>query len=150
MMKLAQLMMKRPSNAQIRSIKAWTGLALILIWVVAFYVNNLELNDTIFGIGLDDTSKIIAQYLIILLWIPLLVLWGLDISVLSRGRTRILQIVFWIFLMIVWGMFQNTPTLTVDFFYPLIWFFIIIAGISGKLITTKGLKYGQKVTKIRV
>ena len=150
MMKLVQLIMKRPSNTQIRGIKAGTGLALILIWVVAFYVNNLELNETIFGLGLDENNKFIAEHLIIALWFPLLILWGLDISLLSRGRTRILQIVFWVFLMIVWGMFQNYPTLTVDVFYPIIWFFAIIAGISGKLITTKGLKYWQKVTKIRV
>ena len=149
-MKLVQLIMKRPSNTQIRTAKAFLWVAITLTWLAAFYLNGLELNESIFGFWLDDTSKLIVQYLIIALGLPLLILWSLDISLLSRGRTRILQIVFWVLLIMVWGMFQNTPTLSVDIFYPLFGLLSIIAGTSGKAITTKGLKYGQKVTKIRV
>lgn len=150
MMKILWLLMKRPSNTQIRSIKTAFWIALILTGIAAFSLNWLMLEESIFGIALADNEKLIAQYMIIALWIPLIILWWLDISLLSRGRTRILQIVFWVLLMIVGGMFQNTPTLSVDIFYPLFGFMCIIAGISGKMITTKGLKYGQKVTKIRV
>lgn len=142
--------MKRPSNNQIRLSKAFLWIALILTGLAAFYMNDLSLNDSVLGIALWESEKLIAQYLIIALWLPVLILGGLDISFLSRGRTRILQIVFWILLMIVGGMFQNTPTLSVDIFYPLFWFLTIVAGISGKMITTKWLKHGQKITKIRV
>jgi len=79
-----------------------------------------------------------------------LVLWGLDINLLSRGRTRILQIVFAIILFIISGMFVETPTLSVDIFYFLLWLVVFIAGVTGKAITKKGLKTGQKITKIRV
>ncbi len=150
MMKILWFLMKRPSNSQIRISKAFLWVALILTAIMAFSLNWLVLEESIFGITLAENERLIAQYLIIWLWVPLLILWGLDISLLSRGRTRILQIVFWVLLMIVGGMFQNTPTLSVDIFYPLFGLMCIIAGISGKMITTKGLKYGQKVTKIRV
>ena len=150
MMKILWLLMKRPSNIQIRSIKALFWITLVLTGIVAFNLNWLLLEESIFGIALAENERLVMQYLIIALWIPLIILWGLDISLLSRGRTRILQIVFWVLLIIVGGIFQNTPTLSIDILYPLFGLLAIIAGISGKIITTKGLKYGQKITKIRV
>jgi hypothetical protein len=69
-----------------------------------------------------------------------LVLGGLDINVLSRGRTRILQIVFGVLLMIISGMFVDTASLSVDIFYFLFGLIVFFAGITGKAITKKGLK----------
>lgn len=150
MMKIVSLLMKRPSNTQIRVSKALFWVGIISIGIIAFYIHNLTLNDSVLGISIWESEKMIIQYSIILLWLPILILGSLDISFLSRGRTRILQIIFWIILFIVWGMFQNTPTLTIDVLYPLLGIMAIISGISGKMITTKWLKYWQKITKIRV
>lgn len=46
--------------------------------------------------------------------------------------------------------FIDTATLSVDILYFLMGFVVALAGITGKAITQKGLKYGQKITKIRV
>jgi len=116
--------MKRPSDKQIKISKILLGLILILIAVIALRVQNLIFEDSIFWIALDATSKEYFSYFILGLWVIPIVLGGLDINILSRGRTRILQIVFWVFLMILSGMFVETPTLSV--------------------------KTGQKITKIRV
>jgi len=142
--------MKRPSDKQIRYTKILLGLILILIWIVAFRVQNLELENSIFGIALDANSKLYTSYAIIALWIIPLVLGGLDINLLSRGRTRILQIIFWILLIIISGAFIDTATLSVDIFYFLLGLGVFFAGVTGKAITKKGLKAGQKITKIRV
>lgn len=75
---------------------------------------------------------------------------GLDLHLLSRGRTRILQIVFGILLIVISTIFIDTATLSVDILYFLMGFVVALAGITGKAITQKGLKYGQKITKIRV
>ena len=150
MMKLLGLLMKRPSDKQIRYAKILLGLILILIWVVAFRVQNLELENSIFGIALDANAKVYLAYAIIAIWTIPLVLGWLDINILSRGRTRILQIIFWVLLIIISGAFIDTATLSVDIFYLLLGLIIAIAGITGKAITKKGLKAGQKITKIRV
>jgi len=142
--------MKRPSDSQIRIAKIIIGIMIILTWIAAFNLQNLSLENSIFGIALDDTSKQYLSYAIIWLWVIPIVLWGLDINVLSRGRTRILQIIFWVLLFIISGMFIETATLSVDIFYFLIWLVVFIAWATWKAITKKGLKTGQKITKIRV
>jgi hypothetical protein len=47
-------------------------------------------------------------------------------------------------------MFVETATLSVDIFYFLFGLVIFFTGVTGKAITKKGLKTGQKITKIRV
>jgi len=150
MMKLLGLIMKRPTDKQIRYAKIILGLILILLGVIAFRVQNLELESSLFGMVLDVDAKMYLTYAIIGLWIIPLILWGLDINILSRGRTRILQTFFWVLLIIIAGMFVDTATLSVDIFYFLLGLIIALAGITGKAITKKGLKHGQKITKIRV
>ena len=123
---------------------------LIVTGIVAFQVQNLELENSFFNFALDAETKNIISYLIIGLWAIPLILWGLDINILSRWYTRILQIVFWVALFIISGMFIDTPTLSVDVLYFLFWFVVFFAGVTGKAITKKWLKHGQKITKIRV
>jgi len=142
--------MKRPSDSQIRNAKIIIGVMIVLTWIAAFNLQNLSLEDNILGFNLDASAKQYLSYAIIGLWIIPIVLWGLDINVLSRGRTRILQIIFWVLLFIISGIFIETATLSVDIFYFLIWFIVFIAWVTGKAITKKWLKTGQKITKIRV
>jgi len=149
-MKILALLLKRPSDKQIKISKILLGLILILLAVIAFRVQNLSLQDSFLGLALDTNSKIYLSYAILGLWVIPIVLWGLDINLLSRGRTRILQIVFWVFLMILSGVFIDAATLSVDIFYFLLGLIIAFIWITGKFITKKGLKTGQKITKIRV
>ena len=150
MMKFLQLLMKRPSDSQVRYGKIIIGIMLIVTGIVAFQVQNLELENSVLGIALDANTKNIISYLLIGFWAIPLILWGLDINILSRGYTRILQIVFGILLFIISGMFIDTATLSVDIIYFLIGLVVFFAGVTGKAITKKGLKHGQKITKIRV
>lgn len=150
MMNFLQLLMKRPTDLQIRYAKIILGIALIALGIIAFWVQNLTLEDSFFGITFDPMTKKILAYIIVALWVFPLIMGGLDINVLSRGRTRILQIIFWILLMFISGLFIDTASLTVDIFYFLIGLIIAIAGITGKAITKKWIKHGQKITKIRV
>jgi hypothetical protein len=149
-MKLLGLIMKRPTDKQIRAAKIVLGIMLILTGIAAFSVQNLTLENSVFGIALSGNTKMYLSYAIMGVWVIPLVLWGLDINVLSRGRTRILQIAFAIVLFIISGMFVETATLSVDIFYFLFGLVIFFTGVTGKAITKKGLKTGQKITKIRV
>jgi len=142
--------MKRPSDTQIQTAKIILGIMLILIGIAAFRVQNLSLENSIFGIALDENAKLYLSYAIIWIWIIPLTLWGLDINILSRWRTRILQIAFAILLFIISGIFVETATLSVDIFYFLLGLIVFIAWVTGKAITKKWLKTGQKITKIRV
>lgn len=142
--------MKRPSDKQIKLIKIAFGILLVLTSVLVFAVQKLSLEDNFFGISLTENYKIYLSYAIFTLGFIPLVLGGLDINILSRGRTRILQIVFGVFLMFLSGAFIETPTLSADILYFLLGLAAFFAGITGKLITKKGLKTGQKITKIRV
>ena len=142
--------MKRPTDKQVRMIKIILGVILILTGIVAFRVQGLELQDSLLGIMLTEQTKQYVAYAIVLMGAIPLVLGGLDINVLSRGYTRILQITFAIILFIISGAFKETATLSVDIVYFLLGLGVLIAGITGKAITKKGLKHGQKITKIRV
>jgi len=149
-MNFLQLLMKRPTDLQIRYAKIILGIVLIALWIIAFWVQNLSLESSFFGINLDPMTKKILAYIIVALWVFPLVMGGLDINILSRGRTRILQVIFWVLLMFVSGLFLDTASLTVDIFYFILGLIVAIAGITGKAITKKWLKTGQKITKIRV
>ncbi len=150
MMNFLQLLMKRPTDKQIRYAKIFLWIVLIVLWVVAFWVQHLTLENTIFWFNIDPMTQKILAYVIIALGVFPLVMGWLDINLLSRGRTRILQAIFWVLLMFVSGLFIDSASLTVDIFYFLIGLIVAIAGITGKAITKKGLKTGQKITKIRV
>lgn len=150
MMKLVGLLMKRPSDTQVRYGKMIVGIILIVTSILAFWVQNLAIENFIFGFALNADQKLIFSYAIIALWAFPLLLWGLDINLLSRGYTRILQIIFGIFLMFLSGIFIETATLSVNIIYFLIGLFVFFVGVTGKAITKKGLKHGQKITKIRV
>lgn len=64
MMKLLGLITKRPSDAHIRVLKIVLGILLILTGIVAFNIQGLLLEDSIFGIALSTQSKIYASYII--------------------------------------------------------------------------------------
>ena len=150
MMKFLALLMKRPSDIQVRYAKIILGALLIIIGILAFWVQKLQIENSFFGIALDDTTKMILSYIIIALGVFPLVMGWLDLHILSRGRTRILQVIFGVLLIIISTIFIDTATLSVDIFYFILGLIVSIAGITGKAITQKGLKYGQKITKIRV
>jgi len=142
--------MKRPTDKQVRYAKISLWILLIFTGIIAFWVQDLKIESSLFGIMMNEDTKKYLAYAIIALWAIPLVLGGLDISILSRGYTRILQIISGIGLMILSSIFVDTATLSIDIMYFLLGLIVLFAGITGKAITKKGLKHGQKITKIRV
>lgn len=149
-MNFLALLLKRPSDKQIKHIKIAFSILVIIASILAVGVQNLEIQDSIFGQTLSLSAKEYIGYGIIGLGFIPLILGGLDISILTRGRTRILQAIFGVLLMYISGLFEDSATLGANIILFLLGLAAIIAGISGKLITDKGRKHGQKITKVRV
>lgn len=67
MMKFLALLMKRPSDIQIRYAKMLLGTLLILTGILAFGVQKLQIENSIFGIALTENAKNILSYILIAL-----------------------------------------------------------------------------------
>lgn len=152
MMWLIKFIQKRPSDKTILSgrILFW----LLYIWVM--YYNLIYLNKGIdseyfFGTLVLDAQWIeIAKYIMTGIWIVPVFMWLTNICLLKKKYMRIVQVVFWIVLFYIAGSIEESANLDFD---VLIWFMGILplfAGITGKCITSKCLKYREKITKIRV
>ncbi len=152
MMWLIKFIQKRPSDKTILSgrILFW----LLYIWVM--YYNLIYLNKGIdseyfFGTLVLDAQWIeIAKYIMTGIWIVPVFMWLINICLLKKKYMRIVQVVFWIVLFYIAGSIEESANLDFD---VLIWFMGILplfAGITGKCITSKCLKYREKITKIRV
>ena len=63
-MKLLGLIMKRPTDAQVRTAKIVLGIMLILTGIAAFNIQNLTLENSLFGITLDANTKMYLSYAI--------------------------------------------------------------------------------------
>lgn len=152
MMWFIKFIQKRPSDKTILSgrILFW----LLYIWVM--YYNLIYLNKGIdseyfFGTLVLDAQWIeIAKYIMTGIWIVPVFMWLTNICLLKKKYMRIIQVVFWIVLFYIAGSIEESANLDFD---VLIWFMGILplfAGITGKCITSKCLKYREKITKIRV
>lgn len=152
MMWLIKFIQKRPSDKTILSgrILFW----LLYIWVM--YYNLIYLNKGIdseyffWTLVLDAQWIEIAKYIMTGIWIVPVFMWLTNICLLKKKYMRIIQVIFWIVLFYIAGSIEESANLDFD---VLIWFMGILplfAGITGKCITSKCLKYREKITKIRV
>lgn len=64
MMKVLGLLMKRPSDTQVRYAKLALGAILILTGILAFNIQKLSLENSIFGFELTNQVKIYLSYAI--------------------------------------------------------------------------------------
>lgn len=148
-MNFLKLLLTRPEDKTIRILKVifWAALWLISI---AVYYQNIGFDEKIFGI---TTTQNIHIWLWVCIWILSIfpIISGVtDLSLLSRGHTRILQIVYGVLILIFGILLKENPKIGFEIFYPLLGIIAIFAGISGKILTKKWLKAKQKITKIRV
>lgn len=152
MMWFIKFIQKRPSDKTILGgrILFW----LLYIWVM--YYNLIYLNkwiDSIYLFGLVELSieqTEILKYVFTGIWIVPVFMWLTNICLLKKKYMRIVQVVFWIVLFYIAGSIEESANLDFD---VLIWFMGLLplfAGITGKCITSKCLKYREKITKIRV
>lgn len=151
MLKYLWILAKRPSDRFILVSRAMFG---VVIWAVLYY-NLIYLNKAIelqyFGYDLTSYELYIKYGITALMSIPPFLLWITGYPLLMKNKMRMLQ-AFCGFLLIYVGTFVvvDTPGMDFDFVLNLFGFFAILVWISGKMITKKGLRFGEKVTKVRV
>ncbi len=152
MIGMIKFLQKRPSDKSIM-------IARILFWVIYISVlyYNFFLQETpntiqniIFWQELSEQALTYITYWIIAIWIVPIIMWVTNICIAKKKIVRIIQIVFAIVLFFISSLIVEWPTLDIDSLVFIMWFFPLLAWITGKCITSKCLKYWEKVTKIRV
>ncbi|EKE26174.1 MAG: hypothetical protein ACD_4C00397G0003 [uncultured bacterium (gcode 4)] len=170
MFKLIEFFKKRPSDKAIlfSRIIFW----LIIVLLLAIFFNDYEINLP----QSLEWNEIYVKYSLFILGLVPIIMWSTNICIAKRKYVRIIQLIFWIVLIIVWNninMIESSQTMkiqtntgstsfedaTKNQKWPIVnvWFWIaflsimpLIAGLTGKCITSKCLKYWEVITKIRV
>ncbi len=143
-------MRKRPSDKMIL-------LSRILFWLIIswwLYYNLIFLNKWLdtnyFWVEVSESTILYIKYFFVALWLIPLILGVTNLCMFKSKYVRIIQIIFGITLFYVSAKIQESPTLDIDVLIWFMWLFPLFAWITWKCITTKCLKYGQKISKIRV
>ena len=143
---------KRPSDTTI-------NISRIIFWIIlisSLYYNLIVQWDNIstnyFWIDVPTDFTIYIKSFFIALWVLPLIMWLTKICLLKKKWIRIIQIIFWIILFYVSSCIEptNANKLDVDSLVWFMWIFPLIAWITWKCITSKCLKFAEKITKIRV
>lgn len=150
MMWLINLLRKRPSDKTIliSRIVFW----LLLSWSLYYNLISLGkwLDPNFFWVDVSESTVTIIKYVFISLWLVPILLWVTNLCLFKSKYVRIIQIVFGVVLFYISHKIQESPTLDIDVLIWLMWLFPLIAWITWKCITSKCLKYWQKIEKIRV
>lgn len=150
MNKLLKLIIARPSDKTIRIVKVVFGLTLSLILAYNLLYIKEEIQNTIFGYNIEAYKEYIKYGLVALGLGP--VLLGLTGASLLKARNmRISQGVFALLLFYISGyVLVDKAGLDYTTLISLLALVPLFAGITGKFISTKGKRHGEKVTKVRV
>lgn len=150
MMWFISFMQKRPSDNTIR-------ISRIIFWLIlswALYYNLIiqwdAIQSTLFWQELSTTQLDYVKYVVISLWLIPIIMWATNICLLKKKYMRIVQIAFAILLFYISSIIVEWPSLDVDSLIAIMWIFPLIAWITWKCITTKCMRYAEKITKIRV
>lgn len=150
MLWLVNLLKKRPTDKTIL-------ISRIIFWLVylgIIYYNLIYLNKSIdsnyFWVEVSPEKLMYIKYGFLAIWVVPVIMWLTNICLLKSKYIRIVQIVFAFILFYISWKITESPTLDADILIWLMWLFPLFAWITWKCITTKCLKYGQKITKVRV
>ncbi len=150
MLKFIQFVQKRPSDMTIRV----TGIVFGLIILWAGYYNLIYQGDsiesTIFGNEVTDQMELYIKYSILGLGIFPLVKNIINKCLLQKKYIKYLQLFYAIALFYASSVIADSANLDFDTLLVFMGLLPLFSGITGKFITTKCLKYGEKITKIRV
>ena len=149
---LVKMFQKRPSSKaiMIARIIFWLLLSISAYYSLIYSWREIDTSLFFWLVNLSESWVIITKYIIVALWLVPLIMWATNICLLKSKYMRYVQIFFWIALFYISWMMKSSPTLWVDTLYGIMWIFPLFAGITWKCITTKCLRYKQKITKIRV
>lgn len=155
MIGLIKFLQKRPTDKVILSGRVIFGLTYIAImYYNLFYLTGKTLdNSYIFGlISLNTQWVEILKYVFTAIGIVPVIMWITNICMLKKKYLKIIQIIFGFFLFYIAGSIsiENNASLDFDFVIWMMWVLPLLAGITGKCITSKCLRYWEKITKIRV
>jgi len=152
MLWLIKFLQKRPSD---KTIIIWR-IAFGLIYMTAMYYNLFlqetpnTLENVFFWKEVSEQTLVYITYFIIAIWIVPVIMWATNICVAKKSIMRIVQIIFGISLFYISSKITEGPDLDVDALVFFMAFLPFFAWITGKCITSKCMKFGEKVTKIRV
>jgi hypothetical protein len=146
MFEFLKLLGKRPSDKTI----LWGRIIFWLLFISVCFYNFIILGKEIQLPFVWQENMIYVKYWIISLGIIPLILWLTDFCLFKSKYVRIIQSIFWILLIYISSLIPKSPSLDIDTLLFLMWLLPLIAGITGKCITSKCLKYWQKITKVRV
>jgi len=150
MMKFIQFVQKRPSDTTIRITWIIFWLIIILAWYYNLIYQGDALNETIFGYEITEQNSIYIKYRIIALWLFPLIKSIVNKCILPKKYIKYLQLLFALILFTAASFIKETSELDFDTLIGFMWVLPLFAGITGKMITSNCLKFGEKVTKIRV
>ena len=141
-----KFVMKRPKDKTILIGRVIFGLVLIGITYYNFIVLDKGLE-----IGFIPSDTIMtAKYIVVVLGVIPLIMGLINICLLKSKYIRIMQVIFWILLIYISSAIPDSAKLDFDIIIFLMGLLPLIAGITGKCITEKCRRYGQKITKVRV
>jgi len=151
-MNIVKLFQKRPSDKAIKLTRIWIWLFYILLLSLTFYVFDINIENSYFGQILTELQVKITKIVLVSMWILPILVWLFDITILKSKFCRIIHIIIAIGLFILPGIVQvplDGKIIPTDFMF-IIALFALFSWITWKFITKKWLRFGQKVTKIRV
>lgn len=150
MLKFIQFVQKRPTDTTIRV----TGIVFGLIIIIGGYYNLIHQGDAIdsviFGKEVSQQMQLYIKYAIIWLGIFPLAKNIINKCLLQKKYIKYCQLFYAIALFYASSVISDSAHLDFDALLVLMWLLPLFSGITWKFITTKCLKYWEKITKIRV
>lgn len=158
MFEFIKFLQKRPSDKTIISIRIIFGLVLISVLYYNFFMQTAPAKDEIENIILfwKVSTENISDYLkiaIIATWaFPLVygILGIFKIPLFHKKYIRIGQILLAIILWYSAAIVINQPSIDINELLIFAGFLPFFAGLTGKMIVSSAVKYGEKIKKIRV
>lgn len=146
MFEFIKILQKRPTDTTILIWRIIFG----LLFIGVTYYNFIYLWKGVEMWFVNEGNIMLTKYIIVSLWLFPLFMWATNICLLHKKYVRILQILFWVLLFYISSSVPETSDLDFDVVLFLMAFLPLFAGITWKCITTKCIKYKEKITKIRV
>lgn len=149
MMWFIKFMQKRPTDKTIKFGRILFGIVLSASLYYNLVYQGDTISSTVFFMNIAGNEEIV-KYVLVSLWLIPIFMWATNICLLKKKYMRIVQIVFAFILFYISSIIVEWPSLDVDSLIAIMWILPLIAGITGKCITSNCMKYAEKITKIRV
>ncbi len=147
-----KILAKRPSDNTIRISRVifWIILSGSVYYSLIYSWREIETELIFWLFNLSDNWVVILKYIIASLWLVPIIMGATNICLLKSKYMRYLQIFFAIMLFYFSWIIVESANLWVDTLMWFMWIFPLLAWITWKCITSKCMRYKEKLTKIRV